>query len=763
MLTEQNGEEKNVEKTEEKTVKKNVQTEAAGGETPVTEKEWKELPLDDMSLTVYRQAAKDLNGVMNYRGEDARPFVTRGMLLVADGLGGASAIRHTKMDRDMFDEEKICDVLFSKAYEDYGDEQFKDYVKSSFRELSYFKDDIDGYLTNTRLLKKGGYFGSRIVSSIILHELIYDKDGKFTDGKIFEGYEKAATPEEKEAFLKDTGKYFAEVIKQKLKAVSESANLIYESSYSGLALLATTLCATFYRETADGVETICLMSGDSRPYVIDGDGMAQVIEDQEGADGGMTNYIQATEGKDFDVLCKYKKFEKPCILFNCSDGVFDSGYFLSQMALEKLLLEDVASSENMRDAGKLIESKFEELGRHDDSSTIALRAFGFENYAAVRAFAKKRLKDIDEKFLVPFDGVYTEQFGANEEKKGLLDKDFTEAAEDTRAAFSDRREQLKAKIAEDGAVVEYVKKELIAHPNDCPEYERKIKEIDEKVEERNKQIESLEKEILEVVELDFLTFAKKYKQDYYDADAMNKAQKEKRRYETLRDSFKNGVITNRESVKRLGAEFESMFDQLEKIELKGENSFDGFNFSSLDDLSRKIKEVWSYVMGFEGTAKGSMKNIEVIKANYCDINYKKNKQIKKYPSAAVEVMRSLLKDEKETVEEWELFDGSAEKLGTVLPEVRSLIGARDTNDVELRARAVEDCVPAYWAESKIADEVLEKIALGEITIADADVAQEIRAYCQELNQSGAKILKCADKQKELFELYDKNYLKYIGD
>ena len=65
-----------------------------------------------MKLTVYRQSSKQRpDGQIIYKGEDARPYVGDNVLFVADGLGGASAIRHQKFKPELFDEDKILAVL----------------------------------------------------------------------------------------------------------------------------------------------------------------------------------------------------------------------------------------------------------------------------------------------------------------------------------------------------------------------------------------------------------------------------------------------------------------------------------------------------------------------------------------------------------------------------------------------------------------------------------------------------------------------------
>ena len=99
-----------------------------------------------MQFTIYRQASKVRNnGQVIYKGEDARPYVGNNVLLVADGLGGASAIRHLKFNQDLFYEDKLIPILFNgmpmydkQILQSHPD--FIPYVIKSFEEFTSIRD-----------------------------------------------------------------------------------------------------------------------------------------------------------------------------------------------------------------------------------------------------------------------------------------------------------------------------------------------------------------------------------------------------------------------------------------------------------------------------------------------------------------------------------------------------------------------------------------------------------------------------------------------
>ena len=360
-----------------------------------------------MELTVYRQASKTRpDGTVVYKGEDALPYADGQLIMVADGLGGASAIRHTSFDKKMFDPETLPDALFSGIYDDLSEPAFADYVRDSFFELYAVKDC---YTANVNNMKKSGYFASRIVSAIVLHEIMCGK--KYSAETFFTAYNKERSDDKKAAMIRAASGYFTNLIDKYLDDTAEKANLVYESSYSGLSLLGTTLCAMLYRDSGKAAEVLLITAGDSRPYVwSETDGLCQLVRDEERPDGGMTNYIEAGEGCSFTINTKYMSFDKPCVIFCASDGCFDSGSFLSPMAFEKTILDAAVNAETEKDMASALHGFFTEHGRHDDSSTIAMHFCGYDSFGKFKKAAEKRLKAIEKDYLSKLAGLLTEDY-----------------------------------------------------------------------------------------------------------------------------------------------------------------------------------------------------------------------------------------------------------------------------------------------------------------------------------------------------------------
>lgn len=419
-----------------------------------------------MEMIMYRQATKVRDGGQTvYKGEDALPFVGQNIFVVADGMGGAAAIRHTKFDSDIFDEDKIFDVMFNDALPD-ADEETVNYVKKAFFELYAVKDC---YFSNVLNIKKSGYFGSRTCVA----SFIYFAKKMFAAG-VGNDLEKlhAASEECKAEMMEKIGRYFTENIKKAMITASESAKLTYEGAFKGLALMGTTLCGTIFIEREDEVDALYLVAGDSRPFQWDSAGLKLVVEDQKRSDGGMTNYIKANG--DFTISAKFYTFKKPCILFNASDGVYESCKFsVSELGLEKLLLETILDSNDMIELKAKLEDIFVNYGTHDDSSTIALKTFGYEGFDDLKEAASERLKKINEDYI--------------DKMPDFLENSYIDAVERAKKTAMIRNNAIAVELYKRPVVAEYCKNKVTGE--DCSEKIAALKtELEAKKQEKEETL-----------------------------------------------------------------------------------------------------------------------------------------------------------------------------------------------------------------------------------------------------------------------------------
>lgn len=333
-------------------------------------------------------------------GEDGYPYADNGILIVADGLGGRGGFTHSKINKDILDKNKFCDIAFNHVYDNL-ETDFKEFVLNSFEEL-FARQDY--YLNNSNTMCHSGYFASRLVTAIVLHEFKYNVE--FKKESIFEEKNKKSTADF-ELYLQTISEKLTKIICKKLGRMAENMGLVLESKITGSYLLPTTLVVALTNETEKEVEVVYLWAGDSRGYVLDKDGLAQNTDDHE---KGETMYNLISLTKPFKLETRYLSFNKPCILFNATDGVYKCACFASPLDLEYLLLDTICLSENFDRVARTFNQFMGEEGNHDDSNTIALLTFGYSDFKQIIKDAAKRKDYIDKNIVKKLPEIFSRDY-----------------------------------------------------------------------------------------------------------------------------------------------------------------------------------------------------------------------------------------------------------------------------------------------------------------------------------------------------------------
>ncbi|MBR1747938.1 MAG: hypothetical protein IJ735_07010 [Clostridia bacterium] len=308
-----------------------------------------------------------------HHNEDADPFVSvgedRGLLAVADGLGGSGSSVHELTQRDYERlEEKLREAFLHEASESplaEGQDAFARWVDGLLAPMCDQTPDTSAL------------WGSRVVLSRFVYYFL-SKSAEFSD----------------EYSRYDVVRFINDGLNRTRDAFSLRAGDI-----RGQLLLPTTLVAIQYRAEGEEIVADVVWAGDSRAYaLIPGEGLRQLSKDDEDVTGAINNLFCAREYGDRDTTLRYASYRLPkkCALFVCSDGFFDPYSPSDNLGVESVLLTAMAGAEDFDGFQKNWYENYEPM-QHDDCS-IAFAAFGFESYADFRDAFSERVERVNDLF-----------------------------------------------------------------------------------------------------------------------------------------------------------------------------------------------------------------------------------------------------------------------------------------------------------------------------------------------------------------------------
>lgn len=158
----------------------------------------------------------------------------------------------------------------------------------------------------------------------------------------------------------------------------------------------TTAALFFYNCRENDIYLKFMWAGDSRGYIFDKYGLAQVtkddIDENQDAFSNLTNDSKLENvinaDKDFVINERSIVIKKPCMVLVSSDGVF--GYIPTPMEFEYMLLATLERSESFHEWQNRISKFVSEYASDDYTLTIGL--FGFESFDDVKAYYNVRKK-----------------------------------------------------------------------------------------------------------------------------------------------------------------------------------------------------------------------------------------------------------------------------------------------------------------------------------------------------------------------------------
>ena len=685
-----------------------------------------------MKLTMFSEAYKTLDGKAYPNGQDALPYADDSILIVADGVGGDGSFKETEFNKALFDEDKFIDILFGGVACDIENPCFREFVKESF---AGFFGTKECYFEEQGNLRPSSYFGSRVATALMLD--IKLNSPLFSEKKVFEELSALETKEEKRKYLD----IFANELHAKLKTgmVKVAANGGFREPPKDL-LFPTTLTATLYNKCDDGknVEVINIAAGDSRSYVILHDGMSQTQDDYETAGGAMLTKLCANPKEGTGINCNYLKLPIPCILFNSSDGCFDSKKFINQVVFEEVILKAISENDCMESVSQTLKEYFAEAGIHDDSSTLAMSALGFADYTELKAFADKRLAAIKEAYKPDdFEDIFEVNYS---ESLILFDSKKIE-----------RYASAKDVIAENEGVVKFCQEILEADVATGRHYLAvPIKRLREQISGFDARLAPYNDEIFKILRKYYAWFAFKLGITGLYSDLYGeKLQKLKNDIKLSKEDF----ISEIEGFEQWLTRANGVVEQLKGLATSSDFAwtYSELDIRGLEQCDTEIKRAEKSL--FQGIIKKKNSYINRIARKKQEF-FALNEQLAD-AQGIEKIIRAIIESDTAVesldifIEDKADFVATFEKYATVYKQKLSL-----TLELEKKVAAyMSACFKKNYAR------IWEEIEKGTIVL-EGGVIAEIRE--DEARQRDA-LVKKVERQKAIFALYDKGYNRFLFD
>ena len=164
----------------------------------------------------------------------------------------------------------------------------------------------------------------------------------------------------------------------------------------------TTAAIALVQEHNDSLYLFAVWAGDSRVYLLDSKGLAQLsTDDVSGRDamsnisneGALTNVI-SSDGK-FVLHHKVIKIEDPSLVLTATDGCF--GYLPSPMAFEHMILSSLQNTSSPFEYRKKLDKEIREVAGDDYS--LACMSFNFGSFSELKNALSARTAFVYSQFI----------------------------------------------------------------------------------------------------------------------------------------------------------------------------------------------------------------------------------------------------------------------------------------------------------------------------------------------------------------------------
>ncbi len=705
-------------------------------------------------MRIYSERTVNLNGITTRTGEDAYPFGNEVGMFVADGMGGGAGIPIIGFHPDCFDEDKLVALLLDGNDLDPEDTQaLSDYIRHHFASLTLpaMKQLYENPRGNTVRLKKSGYVGSHALGVALAVSLMVMKRKmpELADSEAWETY---------------VGKVKDFLFDNYQEVINTLGSEYARTTLNKIDFYGTTMTAAFYKENEDTVDVIFLNCGDSRSYIWDQKGFRQASEDQ-GRNGGMTSRFTTNPDVTVTVSMERKTYQKPCALMCMTDGFYSvfggkNGFHSSPMYMEGYLMSTFGAVNSWEEAETRITNMFNAKGQIDDSNSMILTAFGYENYGQFKEAAVRRMNELNETYALP------------SMPNDFLVEDYQKKLQLLQDKSADTLHPLLQRAYELRPIQSYCLKRANS-PELTMKYGIEVAAIQAET-ERVKQSEQASRELLcRIAEENFTDFA--------DAD------------EAESGSSKifgwTPMMSPQQKAKEYGIGYYQNYKQrkaaIAKVMQRIQEVHDLIGGAS-ERICLEVTQPWSFACEQDSLIWASQSNLDMkdlskevssLLAEVSELSKRMSSSLEQWKVANSKAMRRYLekggiKTALTIVNEWRALSNVNLDLGdTTIPFIRESIvqavqknleeGEKLVELEEKRKAAVKRAAQMYW-EDNAARDILDLLENGVYFAPDPELADAIRAKLNE-NEELVLCRNVAEQQRSAFEKYLAEHLSEVSD
>lgn len=189
-----------------------------------------------------------------------------------------------------------------------------------------------------------------------------------------------------------------------------------ESSFqikgSSIRTLPSTAAVALIQQGDNGTVLVtAIWAGDSRVYIMDASGLAQLTVDDTTVTDPMTNIYEdgilkniICSDKPVKLHCKTITMCEPFVVFSATDGCF--GYLSTPMEFEGVLLETLLKTKCAAGWERRLADTLGSIA--GDDHTLCLAAYGYGSYTALQRSFARRYEYIEKYYLLPVSRIPVE-------------------------------------------------------------------------------------------------------------------------------------------------------------------------------------------------------------------------------------------------------------------------------------------------------------------------------------------------------------------